>query len=576
LLFASIAVAASRLSAADSQSTLVFIEDGQPKAAKVIGKPWVERDGWLVGEGSGTNVDRLVSPKSIIAGDFHVKARLAIDHLDGSAASFRMGSGNQAVFGFEGAHGKMYVAGQFFKTSPRLKSSTEPGGLPSGVIGDPGEFIADGRPFDLEVIREGDQLRILIDGRLVRQQTVSIGAVGPVGSVPIRSTMRVKRFSAQANVGPFELPKRHVSVNRVRRITIHPSVTEMPHLKLGPFVRLSDGAILTTEEKSALVTRDDGRTWTEHRIFADDEPMRIKPERVLMRLRDGTILLVMNNWAVEKIAWDYKNNKPLPEIHRPTYAVRSFDEGRTWQEPQLLYDGYCGALRDAIQTRDGTVVVMGQELMFDEARHAARPYISEDDGATWTKAKHLDMQFSQGDHAGTIEGTLEQLADGRLWALLRTYHGHFYESFSDDDGHTWTLPPVKSSIRSTGSPGLLQRLASGRLVLFWNAIPNEGYVRREELSVAFSNDEGRTWTRPLVIAKNPTGRVSYPYVFEYEPGTLWVTTMQGRFRGSMKEHDLYEEAKTDAPQPAFYKSKLYEPPIESNITELGNDNSPER
>lgn len=537
---------ATGLAAGPERTEMVFVDRGKPKAVKVIGKDWLPETGYLEGEGSGKSADRLVSAVSIGPGDFSIKTRLAIVGLARSAASFRLGGGNRAIFGFEGGHGAMYVAGPFFGTDPM-----------AGKIGDPAEFIEDGKPFDLEVTREGDQLRILIDGRLVRQQTVSVGEMGPAGLVPIRATLRVEHFSAKGNFLPFRLDPAG-SVNQVSRITMHPLVEEIPDLKLGPFVRLSDGGILTAEEKSAWITHDDGQKWQEHRIFAEDDPFRIKPERVLMRLKSGVVLLVMNNWAVEKISWNHQTNRPNPEMHRPTYVVRSLDEGKTWEKPRLLYDGYCGALRDAIQTRNGAVVVLGQELLFDEGRNSSRAYVSTDDGVSWIKAPWLDIGKEHGDHSGTIEATVEQLKDGRLWTLLRTYHGWFYEAFSDDDGRTWApLPPVKSTIRSTGSPGLLKRLADGRLILVWNAIPNEGFVRREELSVAFSNDEGDTWTPPLVIARNPTGRVSYPYMFEYEPGVLWITTMQGSFRGSMRVDALYQAATSSEPQPEFIRSKRY-------------------
>lgn len=526
------------------QPTLTFVDDGVLQAVKVIGKAWETKDGALECQGSGKNADRLVSPQSIGPGDFCIKARLSITGLNKSAASFRMGFKNRAVFGFEGSHGSMYVAGTFFGSDPT-----------SGKIADPAEFTQEGKPFDLEINRQGDQLLILIDGKLVRQQTVTIGSVGPVGFVPIRSTMRIEKFSATANFTPFQLTVSPKYINEVERISLHPLVEEMPDLKLGPFVRLPDGGLLTAEEKSSFVSYDNGKTWKEYRIFTEDEPFQIKPERVIMRLNSGTLLLVMNNWAVEKIHWNHKTNKPFPDMHRPTYLLRSFDDGKTWSKPQLLYGGYNGSLRDAIQLKDDTVVIMGQELIYEEGRNSSRAYVSTDDGVNWTKAHLLDVGSEKGDHSGTIEGTLVQLNDGRIWTLLRTYHGWFYEAFSEDNGLNWTpRPPAKSKIRSTGSPGMIKRLADGRLILIWNAIPNKGFVRREELSVAFSSDEGKTWTPPLVIAKNPSGRVSYPYMFESKPGVLWITTMQGNFRGSMKVDDLYREAISKEPLPEFRKS----------------------
>jgi len=77
---------------------------------------------------------------------------------------------------------------------------------------------------------------------------------------------------------------------------------------------------------------------------------------------------------------------------------------------------------------------------------------------------------------------------------------------------------------------MLKRMSDGSIILLYNAIPTEGYERREELFVSFSEDEGISWTKPFVIARNPGARVAYPYVFERVPGELWITTMQGCLR----------------------------------------------
>jgi lysophospholipase L1-like esterase len=167
------------------------------------------------------------------------------------------------------------------------------------------------------------------------------------------------------------------------------------------------------------------------------------------------------------------------------------------------------------------------------------PYVSADDGKTWQRTRFLDIG-GRGDHAGAIEGTLAELRDKRLWLLMRSYHGYFYESFSRDFGLTWT-DQKPSTIKSTGSPGKMKRLASGRLALLWSAIPTRGYRRREELSLSFSEDDGKTWSPPQVIARNKGGRVSYPHLFEHSPGLLWITTMQGKLRVSLKEEDFVRE-----------------------------------
>ncbi len=354
--------------------------------------------------------------------------------------------------------------------------------------------------------------------------------------------MKGKRRSATgvANALLFAaLVAPHASFAAADNIVLDPRVTAMPGLPHGPFVRLGDGGIMGVRDADAIVTHDDGKTWERRPIFGPDQKFTIRPERAMLRTRDGAIILIFVNDAVRKYSWDKKTNLPKPDMLLPSYAIRSVDEGKTWTDLTLLHDGWCGCIQDIIQTTGGHIVVPGQELLYDKGRHATMPYVSTDNGKTWQRTRFLDIG-GRGDHAGAIEGTLEELGDGRLWMLIRSYHGFFYESFSADHGLTWT-DPRPSRIRSTGSPSKMKRLASGRLVLLWNALPSSGFKRREELFISFSSDEGKTWSPGQVIARNKGGRVSYPHVFEHRPGELWITTMQGTLRVSLKERDFIKD-----------------------------------
>jgi hypothetical protein len=122
--------------------------------------------------------------------------------------------------------------------------------------------------------------------------------------------------------------------------------------------------------------------------------------------------------------------------------------------------------------------------------------------------------------------------------LIRTTLGRFWEAFSEDHGRNWReLRP--SRIDASSAPGCLLRLASGRIVIVWNRLYPEGknsfplspsgYAfdrpvnnHREELCVAFSEDEARTWTQPAVIARQPDASLAYPFVLERAPGELWI------------------------------------------------------
>ncbi len=509
-------------------SAVVFVQAGQAKTVDVLGKKWTQGDGFLECQGANRPADRLVGRACIGAGDFRIAARLAIRKLARSAAAFTLGDKN--YFGFAGAHGKMFVTGPWFDHA---------WGKP---IGEPTDFMKDGEPFEFVMERRGDQLRVLIDGKLAYRQKVAAGPLGAPGFAPVRSTMRVYRFEASGHLLPYVAPKPPRRRRRKEHIVLDSRVKPLPTLPYGPIVRLGDGALLAARGNDAIVSRDRGKTWKSRPILPRDGKFLIRPERAMLRTRKGTIILIFSNDAVRKYSWDRAKNLPRPDMHLPSYSIRSTDEGRTWTDLTLLYDGWCGCIQDIIQTRNGAIVVPGQELLFDKGRHATFPYVSTDEGKTWRRMRCLDIG-GRGDHAGAIEGTLVELRDGRLWMLLRSYHGFFYESFSPDQGLTWT-DPKPSRIQSTGSPGKLKRLASGRLALLWNAIPNPGFVRREELSISFSEDDGRTWTPAQVIARNKGGRVSYPHLFEVEPGVLWISTMQGRLRVELREADFLKTWKT--------------------------------
>ncbi|MGC9316982.1 MAG: hypothetical protein ACP5KN_02965, partial [Armatimonadota bacterium] len=131
---------------------MVFIENGTPLATETLGAEWIEGDGVLVSGGTDDIRQRILGRATIGPGDCHVRARLAIGHLDDSAAAFTVGA--SSYFGFEGGHGKMFVTGPLFDDAR---------GTP---IGDPEDFVQDSVPFEFDFIREGDTLSVLIDGKL--------------------------------------------------------------------------------------------------------------------------------------------------------------------------------------------------------------------------------------------------------------------------------------------------------------------------------------------------------------------------------------------------------------------------
>ncbi|MBI5771715.1 MAG: exo-alpha-sialidase [Verrucomicrobia bacterium] len=328
----------------------------------------------------------------------------------------------------------------------------------------------------------------------------------------------------------------------------------LPHH--GPFVHTGDGAILGVDPKGVVVSRDEGRTWEVKPIF-DSAKFEASGERAVLRTKEGVLLYAFLNRKEMVFKWDDKKGGPQEGCRLPVYVSRSEDDGRTWAAPALVQEGWCGAVRQMIQLRTGRVLLVSQQAAANPGRHVTIVYHSDDLGQTWRASNRIDSGAA-GDypaalkgirgttHSGYIEGTVYERAAGDLRLLLRTPLGGFFDSISRD-GAQWSAP-VPSAIEASDSPAVAVRLASGQLMLAWNrfADPVKRTGRREELSVAFSGNDGVTWTMPQVIAINrvPAGAregahwISYPYGFEVAPGKVWITTMQGPLRAGLDEADF--------------------------------------
>ncbi len=332
-------------------------------------------------------------------------------------------------------------------------------------------------------------------------------------------------------------------------------VEEIPGLKMGPFVRNKNGSIVTIDDTKSFISKDEGKTWTEYQIFAEPEKFSIRVERALLCTRSGVIILAFTN-DKERANWNWQNDiSDSPEAILPTYAVRSSDGGKTWTDLQKLHDDWTGAIRNMIDTKDGSIVFTSMMFRHNPGHHTVVTYTSKDQGKSWLRSNIIDLG-GVGHHSGATEATIVQLTDGRLWMLIRTNWWKFWEAYSFDEGLTWkNFRPT--SIDASSSPGQLKRLESGRLVLVWNRFYPEGKKdypleggdgilsevatswQRSELSIMFSDDDGKSWSQPVVFARLvKKGGIAYPYLFEAKPGEIWITTMQGNLRVKLNENDF--------------------------------------
>ena len=344
---------------------------------------------------------------------------------------------------------------------------------------------------------------------------------------------------------------------------LHPKLRPLSSDKLGPFVHTSNGDILAIDAEATFISSDQGATWSDPRpVFGSDQTpkIRISNERAMLRTSDGAIIAAFMNLEQRNWTWDNELGD-APDAVLPTWVMRSVDDGKTWQDIQKMHDEWSGAVRDMIETDNGRIIFTAMKMRHDPGRHSVLTYSSTDQGASWKPSNLIDLGGA-GHHGGVTEPTLTQLKDGRLWMLVRTNWGEFWSAWSNDGGKFWNIIQP-SNIAASSAPAMLRRLASGRLMLLWNRPYPEGKSEwplsggdnlwsatpvsnhRDELSLAFSDDDGKSWSKPQVIAHSNDSKrtgskrwISYPYVFENKPGEIWITTMQGGLRVALTESDF--------------------------------------
>lgn len=363
---------------------------------------------------------------------------------------------------------------------------------------------------------------------------------------------------AISTLAPAQTPERWVS----------PLCTPLECTKNGPFVQLEDGTLMAVDKNVLVTSADTGKTWTpiSEPIAPGMDFNYVGHTAQLLRTRNGVLIAIYLDFETQNWSWNDEKGAPNPECRLEMWAIRSEDGGKTWTDKQQLQDGYNADFMGFIQTSTGEVVATVEHLMPELKRWVSCSYVSEDEGKTWKRSNLIDLG-GHGHHDGAVEPTVTELSDGRLMMLIRTSLEQFWRAYSDDKGRSWRVIEP-SGINASSAPGWLLRLKSGRLAFVWNQVKAEGATEipkggggqatesavswyRQELSIAFSEDDGKTWTKPVVLAREPGGQLAYPYLLEREPGILWVITRYTWYPGgkaapplmvSVKEADFVSKS----------------------------------
>ncbi len=334
---------------------------------------------------------------------------------------------------------------------------------------------------------------------------------------------------------------------------IDPRCQPLDITKLGPFLQNDDGSLLMVDKNILRTSTDGGKTWSEGGDVIDPG-INITPNGHVgqfLRTKDGALVILFLDHTKYVFAWDDEKNAPKPECILELWSIRSTDGGKTWSDKQRLLDGYNADFMGFIQLKSGRLVATVEHLDPELCRWLGCSFVSDDEGRTWTRSNWIDLG-GRGNHDGTLEPAVIEQNDGRLMMFIRTNMDRIWAAWSEDQGRNWrVIQPT--DIEASSAPAWVTRLRSGRLMMAWNPLHPEGRDwpkggnrsmterpaswYREEVCVAFSDDDAKTWTKPVVVARYPGKSLAYPYIFERAPGEAWVMTYYGDPHLAIKLND---------------------------------------
>ena len=384
-------------------------------------------------------------------GDFSIKAKVKINNLGGTAASFQLG---ENYFGFDGRSNDIYLNGPIFgKEVISIKPH-------KGIL-------SNSKWFDFQIIRKGSEMNFLIDSVLIHTVDYEGAFKGKMGFHPLRANMQISDFSASGMLIPvslmppfYTIPTIDLSMETDRQVTVDKE--EKQYLGHPTTVLLNDGKSMYMvypkgHGSGGIIMKyssDRGHTW-------------------------GERLEVPESWSTSKevptlypmIGPDGKERIFMFSGLHPVRIAHSEDEGKNWSELEPIFDfGGIVAMGDVIRLKNGNYMAFfhddGRFISGDMKRNS-RFYvystISSDGGLSWSNPAIVttdrDMKLCE---PGVIRSP-----DGNEIAMLLRENGRKFNAaviFSRDEGMSWSKP-VELPASLTGDRHQCLYAHDGRLVI---------------------------------------------------------------------------------------------------------------
>ncbi|TCD26951.1 sialidase [Pedobacter psychrodurus] len=225
---------------------------------------------------------------------------------------------------------------------------------------------------------------------------------------------------------------------------------------------------------------------------------------VLFKTKNGTLFL------------HYKVG-PNPRAWWAEYKT-SVNDGKTWSIAKKLPNGFLGPIKNKpIQLKNGVILYPSSTESLDEKTWKIHIEKSDGKGKNWKK---IEINC---DTFGVIQPSILTYQNGKLQLLCRSRQNVIVESWSEDNGETWSkLKATQLPNPNSGSDAVT--LKDGRKLLIYNPLTagKNWWEGRSTLKLAISTD-GKNWQDIYTLENHDKGEYSYPAIIQDKSGNIHIS-----------------------------------------------------
>jgi len=204
-------------------------------------------------------------------------------------------------------------------------------------------------------------------------------------------------------------------------------------------------------------------------------------------------------------------------------SMYSEDNGKTWSKPVKFEDSLLGPIKNKPVKLSSGTILSPSSIEYSPDLWKTHIERSTDNGLTWEK-----IDIASDDSIKIIQPTLLIHPDKSIQALLRSNQNVIMESWSYNDGKTWSeVLPTTVLNPNSGIDAVTTK--SGLFLLVNNPMKSgkSWDVGRNKLYLYASKD-GKKWIKIYELENQKEGEFSYPAIIQGKDGVIHITYTYNR------------------------------------------------